>query len=75
MGYLPKCGCGGAPAMLVTSDGCHVQCQACRRRTGLRRRQAQAAGEWEEMCRAPLVEAPEVGSTPMQEEMQACLLK
>lgn len=49
--YLPKCGCGAQPAMIVTSTGAHVLCQACGRATHHHRRQAGAAEEWREMTR------------------------
>lgn len=55
MGYLPKCACGGAPAMLVFSGGCWVKCWSCPRGTGIHRSQAGAAGEWREMCLAPRI--------------------
>lgn len=51
IGYLPRCGCGGRPAIFVASAGSYVECQRCRRRTKQWRRQAETVKEWREMNR------------------------
>lgn len=52
MNYLPRCHCGGHPAVVVTSAGSQIVCLKCKQSTRRRRRQARVVEEWREMQRA-----------------------
>jgi hypothetical protein len=48
MGYLPKCKCGGLPAVFVAARA-WVKCLDCGESTKRHRRQAEAVEEWRAM--------------------------